>query len=328
MPEGTTIWQAAKDAGIEIPVLCHDERYDPVGVCRMCVVDVGGRVLAAACVRPCEDEMEVETATPEVERSRAMLTELLLADQPPTRGPEGDHDRPTTSSSRSAAGTASAQDGSRAPARPRRGDRPLQPGDRRRPRRLHPLRPLRPRLRRHPVQRRHRPHGQGLRHPHRLRPQRPDGRVSASPAASAWRRARPARSTTSRSRRPDPPARGARQVDIVCPYCGVGCALTYHVDDERNAISFAEGREQPGSQSRLCVKGRYGWDYAASTQRLTDAAHPPRASLPEGPALGRRPRRRAAAPQEARAASSTTTRSCRTSARRPGTRRSTSPPRA
>ena len=42
--EGTTIWQAAKNIGIEIPVLCHDERYDPVGVCRMCVVDVGARV--------------------------------------------------------------------------------------------------------------------------------------------------------------------------------------------------------------------------------------------------------------------------------------------
>ena len=58
-------------------------------------------------------------------------------------------------------------------------------------------------------------------------------------------------------------------VDSVCPYCGVGCALTYQVDRERGAIAFAEGRDQPGSQGRLCVKGRYGWDYAASAQRLT-----------------------------------------------------------
>ena len=64
-PDGTTIYTAAKEAGIEIPVLCHDERYDPVGVCRMCAVDVGGRVLAAACVRPCEDGMEVTTANAE-----------------------------------------------------------------------------------------------------------------------------------------------------------------------------------------------------------------------------------------------------------------------
>src|SRR6266480_7616491 len=80
--EGSTIWQAAKDAGIDIPVLCHDERYDPVGVCRMCVVDVGARVYAASCIRPCEDGMEVRTATPEIERNRATLTQLLLSDQP------------------------------------------------------------------------------------------------------------------------------------------------------------------------------------------------------------------------------------------------------
>src|ERR1700746_1500690 len=80
--EGTTIWAAAKAAGIDIPVLCHDERFDPVGVCRMCVVDVGARAYAAACVRPCENGMEVKTATPDVERNRATLTELLLADQP------------------------------------------------------------------------------------------------------------------------------------------------------------------------------------------------------------------------------------------------------
>ncbi|HEX6654374.1 MAG TPA: 2Fe-2S iron-sulfur cluster-binding protein, partial [Thermoleophilaceae bacterium] len=84
VPEGTTIYDAAKGAGIDIPVLCHDERYDPVGVCRMCVVDVGARVYAAACVRPCEDGMEVKTTTPEVEQRRGTLTQLLMADQPPT----------------------------------------------------------------------------------------------------------------------------------------------------------------------------------------------------------------------------------------------------
>jgi formate dehydrogenase major subunit len=57
-------------------------------------------------------------------------------------------------------------------------------------------------------------------------------------------------------------------VDSVCPYCGVGCALTYYVDRERNAISFAEA-----VRSRLAEpavrEGPYGWDYAASPQRLT-----------------------------------------------------------
>src|SRR6516165_7215869 len=73
------------------------------------------------------------------------------------------------------------------------------------------------------------------------------------------------------------------QVDSVCPYCGVGCALTYHVDRERGAIAFAEGRDQPGSQGRLCVKGRYGWDYAASPQRLTKPLIRREDAYPKGP---------------------------------------------
>src|SRR5688572_31185399 len=52
-------------------------------MCRMCVVNTGGRAYAAACIRPCEQDMEVTTSSPEVERSRAVLTELLTSDQPP-----------------------------------------------------------------------------------------------------------------------------------------------------------------------------------------------------------------------------------------------------
>ena len=81
-PTGTTIWTAARDMGVAIPVLCHEPRLKPVGVCRMCVVDVGGRVLAAACVRAAEDGMTVDTNSPLVERQRTMLTSLLMADHP------------------------------------------------------------------------------------------------------------------------------------------------------------------------------------------------------------------------------------------------------
>ena len=55
--------------------------------------------------------------------------------------------------------------------------------------------------------------------------------------------------------------------DSVCPYCGVGCQLTYHVKDNR--ILFVEGRDGPSNHGRLCVKGRYGFDYVAHPQRLT-----------------------------------------------------------
>ncbi|WP_440995189.1 2Fe-2S iron-sulfur cluster-binding protein [Arhodomonas sp. SL1] len=82
VPAGTTIWEAARQAGVDIPVLCHSTRMRPVGVCRMCVVDTGARTLAASCVRECEDDMTVQTATPEVIEHRRTLTELLLCEQP------------------------------------------------------------------------------------------------------------------------------------------------------------------------------------------------------------------------------------------------------
>ncbi len=82
VPEGTTIWDAAQTLGIDIPVLCHDPRLDPVGVCRVCAVDVGERTLPAACVRAVSPDMEVRTDTQEIMAHRRVLTELLLADQP------------------------------------------------------------------------------------------------------------------------------------------------------------------------------------------------------------------------------------------------------
>ena len=57
-----------------------------------------------------------------------------------------------------------------------------------------------------------------------------------------------------------------RKVDSVCPYCGVGCLLTYHVKDDK--IIRVEGRDGPSNFSRLCVKGRYGFDYVNHPQRL------------------------------------------------------------
>jgi formate dehydrogenase major subunit len=69
------------------------------------------------------------------------------------------------------------------------------------------------------------------------------------------------------------PARGVglkpieKKVDSVCPFCGVGCLLTYHVAENR--IQFVNGKDGPSNHNRLCVKGRYGFDYAHHPQRLT-----------------------------------------------------------
>src|SRR5437899_8997641 len=79
---GTTVWEAARQLGIAIPALCHQPRLRPVGVCRLCVVDVGGRVLAASCVRTCEAGMQVRTTGDRLDSHRRLLTALLLAEHP------------------------------------------------------------------------------------------------------------------------------------------------------------------------------------------------------------------------------------------------------
>jgi formate dehydrogenase major subunit len=58
-----------------------------------------------------------------------------------------------------------------------------------------------------------------------------------------------------------------KQVESVCPYCGVGCQLTYNIKD--NKILYVQGKDGPANSSRLCVKGRYGFDYVQHPHRLT-----------------------------------------------------------
>src|SRR5215813_13093585 len=94
---GTTLYEAAQQAGIHLPVLCHSPRLQPVAVCRVCVVEVeGARVLQAACIRQAEDGMVVHTQSDKVKRSRAMLTELLMADYPQTTPNHNGHAQRTT----------------------------------------------------------------------------------------------------------------------------------------------------------------------------------------------------------------------------------------
>jgi CRP-like cAMP-binding protein/Fe-S-cluster-containing dehydrogenase component/ferredoxin len=82
VPQGTTVFDAARMNGIPIPTLCHQQNETPVGVCRVCLVDVGGRVLAASCVRPAENNMVVATNNDKVKRTRRTLVEMLMADHP------------------------------------------------------------------------------------------------------------------------------------------------------------------------------------------------------------------------------------------------------
>ena len=267
VPEGTSVYDAAKRLGIEIPVLCHEERMDPVGVCRMCVVDAGERVLAASCVRPCHDGMEVKTSTDEVETHRKMLTELLMSDQPavetdPRETQLGDNMLHDLARRYDAWGERLprqngrvADDSSPVIAVNHQAcilcDRCIRACDD---------------LQNNEVIGRS---GKGygttiafdLDNPMgestcvscgECSAVCPTGALVDKPIADAIR-----------------PREELKPVESVCPYCGVGCALTFHVDEEKNRIVFAEGRESPGNHERLCVKGRYGWDYASHAQRLT-----------------------------------------------------------
>ncbi len=82
---GETIWQVAQREGVEIPHLCYapDPGYRADGNCRACMVEIKGeRVLAASCIRHPTPGMEVETASERARKSRELVFELLVADQP------------------------------------------------------------------------------------------------------------------------------------------------------------------------------------------------------------------------------------------------------
>ena len=85
VPPGTTILQAAGGVGVAIPTLCHHPNLPPIGVCRLCVVDVevgDFHRQMAACHAEVRDGMTVWTATPELERARRFALELQVADHP------------------------------------------------------------------------------------------------------------------------------------------------------------------------------------------------------------------------------------------------------
>ena len=78
--EGATLLEAAKEAGIHIPTLCHDDRLKPYGACRLCMVEIrkGDRKrLVASCVYPAEEGLIVETKSDKIVRIRRMIIELL-----------------------------------------------------------------------------------------------------------------------------------------------------------------------------------------------------------------------------------------------------------
>ena len=79
VPAGTTVLEAAKKAGINIPTLCYLKDINQIGACRMCIVDAGARAFGAACVLPVSNGMNVKTNTPKIREARRVNLELLLS---------------------------------------------------------------------------------------------------------------------------------------------------------------------------------------------------------------------------------------------------------
>ena len=266
--------------GVAIPRLCYKEGIDPAGNCRACMVEINGeRVLAPSCCRAPAAGMKVTTDSERALDSQKLVLELLLSDMR-----ESDytlHNELDVWANELAVGKP------RFPvARAGRG-RPVASGDDGQPRRLHPVHALRARLPRRAGQRRHRPGFPRPRAKIVFDMDDPMGDstcvacgecVQACPTGALM----PARDVALTV--PD------KQVESVCPYCGVGCQLTYNVKDDK--ILFVEGRDGPANHGRLCVKGRYGFDYAHHPQRLTKPlirradAPPKRGDFDDGPGPG------------------------------------------
>jgi formate dehydrogenase major subunit len=270
--DGETIWQVAKREGTSIPHLCwRDEPgYRADGNCRACMVEIEGeRVLAASCIRKPAEGMVVNSQNERASTARKMVIELLMADQPER---EDAHDQ---QSSFFKWADAMQVDVSRFP----RDDAP-------KPDVSHPamavnldacihcnlcVRACREVQVNDVI-------GMAFRGPHEKIVFDFDDPMGASTCVACGEcvQACPTgalmpKSIVDENQRG---SRGAeREVDSVCPYCGVGCQITYNIrTDEKTGneyIAYVEGKGGPANENRLCVKGRFGFDYVASPERLT-----------------------------------------------------------
>ena len=255
-----TILDAAERHGVEIPRLCYKEGYRADGNCRACVVEIEGeRALAPSCCRKPADGMKVSSDNERALHSQKMVLELLLADMPqqgtsPYRlDSELDQwaSRLNVFSPRFEARETVAPDHSH-PAIAVNLDACIQC--------TRCVRACREEQVNDVIG-----YAQRGRHSEIVFDMGDLMGESTCVACGECVQACPTGALM--------PARNVglvepdQQVDSVCPYCGVGCLLTFNVKNDH--IQYVEGRDGPSNQGRLCVKGRYGFDYVHHPARLT-----------------------------------------------------------
>jgi formate dehydrogenase major subunit len=264
--DGETIWQVADRHGVAIPHLCYSTApgYRPDGNCRACMVEIEGeRVLAASCLRKPAAGMKVGVATARADAARRMVFELLVADQP-ARGTSHDPDskfwnwadKVGVATSRFPADHRPVPDVSHPAMRVNldaciecnlcvRACREIQVND---------------------------VIGMAGRGHHEKivfdfdDPMGDSSCVACGECVQACPTGALMPATLldhnqTRTQWAD------REVDSLCPFCGVGCQLTYHIKDDK--ILHVTGKDGPANHARLCVKGRFGYDYANHPDRLT-----------------------------------------------------------
>jgi formate dehydrogenase major subunit len=248
---------AAKRHGIEVPHLCYKEGMRPDGNCRACMVEIKGeRVLAASCCRYPADGMEVTTDSARALASQKMVLELLLSDIPETAYTlDSELDRWARQLSvgkpRFGARHQPAPDVSH-PAIAVNLDACIQCGRCVRACREEQVNDV---------------IGYAFRGSHSKIVFDLDDPMGDSTCVACGECVQACPTGALMPAREVGQIVADKLVESVCPYCGVGCQLTYHV--KANTILFVQGKDGPANSSRLCVKGRYGFDYVQHKHRLT-----------------------------------------------------------
>jgi formate dehydrogenase major subunit len=261
-----TIWQVAERMGTTIPHLCWlpEPGYRADGNCRVCMVEIEGeRTLGASCIRRPVPGMKVRTQSDRAVKARAMVMELLLADQPPRdRSPDPTSrlwqwaDRQQVTTSRFPGTEPVDRDFSHLAMAVQldacincglcvRACREVQIND---------------------------VIGMAYRGHQALPVFDLDDPMGESTCVACGEcvQACPTGALLEKSLVDEAGVRKAwpeRSVETVCPYCGVGCQTLVHVEGDH--ILHVDGRDGPSNQNRLCVKGRFGYDYALNPRRLT-----------------------------------------------------------
>ena len=263
--EGESILNAAKRHGIEIPHLCYKEGMRADGNCRACVVEIKGeRTLAPSCCRNVTPGLEVLSQSLRAKKSQEMVLELLLSDMPDQgykwteAGQHGELSdwaqamnvtvRPELQSLRREQPSADVSH----PAMAVNLDACIHCN--------RCVRACREEQVNDVIGYAHR----GA-HSQIVFDVQDDMGSSSCVACGECVQACPTGALMPKTQVGSQVV--DKKIDSVCPFCGVGCLLTYNVKDNR--IVSVEGRDGPANHNRLCVKGRFGFDYIQHPQRLT-----------------------------------------------------------